>query len=768
MRTTYMKYIAVFFLAAVSAAPCRAADWAHWRGPEQTGVARDTNLPERWSPDGSAPDNNLIWKQSYGGRSTPLVLKGRVYIINGAGDGIDQQERVMCFDAAAGKLLWEYKFSVFHTDIVAVRLGWTNLAGDPETGNVYAHGTSGLFFCFDPDGHILWSHSLTEEYGRISGYGGRVTSPIVDGDLVIIGMMNASWGDQARGGTRFLAMDKRTGDPVWWTSTGGPPKDTYYSVPAVGVINGERILISGSGDGGVYAFRVRTGEKVWGYVLGSGAINCSPVVAGDYVYIGHGEENLDNNKQGRVICLDASVVKNGQPKLVWDRPGLKVKYCSPVIHDGRLYVCDEIAQMYCLDAKTGKTIWRFKYGRNAKGSPVWADGKIYVAEVNAKFHILKPGDKRCEELHSQFFPSPDGVSDVEINGSPAVANGRVFFMTRDELFCLGKKDPGPDAIIPSQPAETAVAADTRPGYLQIVPAEVALNPGQRASYRARLYDAHGHFLRETRPEWTVGAMPLPVPPPPGPAANPPPLKGTIGPDGELTVAREGPGQFGSVHAKAEGLSAVARVRVMPVLPFQLSFARVPEGRAPAGWVNCQGKFAVQAKEGSKVLTKLATNANPLVARANAYIASPHLADYTISCDVMGSRMHDDLPDMGVVANRYTLMLDGNKQRLRLLGWEALPRVDKSIDWPWKPGAWYRLKLMVEVRDGKGVLHGKAWPKGSEEPSAWTIEFDDPCPYTEGSPALYGYATGILDNKPGAEVYYDNVTITPNAKSVGKK
>src|ERR1043166_7441366 len=167
-----------------------AGDWLHWRGPEQNGVSREKDLPESWSPDPKAPNNNLIWKAPYGCRSTPLVMNGRVYIINDAGEGIHEQERVMCFDAETGKVLWEHRFNVFHTDIVSSRVGWTNLAGDAETGNIYAHGVQGLFFCFNRDGKVLWSHSLTEEYGRVSGYGGWVTTPIVDGDLVIIGMVN--------------------------------------------------------------------------------------------------------------------------------------------------------------------------------------------------------------------------------------------------------------------------------------------------------------------------------------------------------------------------------------------------------------------------------------------------------------------------------------------------------------------------------------------------------------------------------------------------
>ena len=118
---------------------------------------------------------------------------------------------------------------------------------------------------------------------------------------------------------------------------------------------------------------------------------------------------------------------------------------------------------------------------------------------------------------------------------------------------------------------------------------------------------------------------------------------------------------------------------MPKLPYTQTFAKLPEGAVPGGWVNAQGKFVVVEKDGSKVLKKLATNSNPLLSRAYAYIGMPTLTDYTITADVAANKARTDLPDMGVVANRYTFMLDGNKQQLRIASWEALPRVDGPLD-----------------------------------------------------------------------------------------
>ena len=185
-------------------------------------------------------------------------------------------------------------------------------------------------------------------------YGGRVTSPIIDEDKLIIGFLNASWGDQGIGRNRFVAMDKKSGKIIWWASTGTQPKDTFYSTPVVALINGVRTMVSGGGDGGVHAFQARTGLKLWSYPLGPGSINCSPVVQGNLVYIGQGEENEGETTQGRVVCLDGSKVADGKPALVWRLDGIKAKFASPVLHEGKLYMCGDTGQLYCIDAANGK------------------------------------------------------------------------------------------------------------------------------------------------------------------------------------------------------------------------------------------------------------------------------------------------------------------------------------------------------------------------------------------------------------------------------
>jgi outer membrane protein assembly factor BamB len=764
------RYLSLLTLL-LGALSAPAGDWSFWRGPEQNGVSRETGLPSDFDP---AKGTNVVWRSDVGGRTTPIVQKGHLYLITRSGDNITQQERVVALDEKTGKMLWEHKFNVWLTDIVTDRLGWTNMVGDPETDTVFAHGTQGLLFCFDRNGKIVWQHSLHEEYGRISGYGGRITSPIVDGDLLIISMLNASWGFEATGRTRLVAFDKRTGKVVWWASTGLQPKDTYYSTPVVAVIKGERLIITGGGDGGVHAFRVHTGEKVWSYIFGTAAVNCSPVVDGSYVYIGHGENNDVGGTQGKVICVDAAEVSDGKPKLVWAVEGIKAKFASPIFDNGRLYVCNDLGFLYCLDGKTGKQHWRFRIGKNTKGSPVLADGKIYVGEEDGKFHILEPGAMACKRLDAQEF------SGEVINGSPAVANGRVFFMTTEQMFCIGLKEPGKPGAIPPAAKEAAPAQGAAVTHIRVFPAEITLFPGGNAEFKAFGYDDHGHALGELKADWSLAGARLPegLPPPPMGAPGPPPLQGTLSDTTgsvttKLTVAPSPPpGQFGRVLATLPGGKVVgeARVRVVPKLPYKADFSKIPEGRTPGGWVNTQGKFGVvKLPDGSFALKKLAVNPSPLVARANAFIDVPETTDYTIQADVMGTKVGDDLPDMGLVANRYTLMFFGNNKLLRLVSWDALPRIEKNVPMALQAGTWYSMKLTVEVKGDKAIIRGKVWEAGKEEPKEWTLEVEDPVANKEGAPALYANATGINPPAAGTEVFFKNVSVTPNkAAATGEK
>ncbi len=213
-----------FWFVLAVAVLCWASLWARARGasrsatgrkcagPIATARPRETGLPEKWALNGE----NFLWRVPYGGRSAPIVMGNRVYVQNPAGRGTDLQERVMCLDADTGKVVWEYKFNIFQSDVPPHRVGWASPAADPETGNIYALGVGATGRrARARTASCCGSGRIGEEFAAFTTHGGRTMSPLIDGDLVIVSAAVSNWGTMATARIRFIALDKRTGEIVY-------------------------------------------------------------------------------------------------------------------------------------------------------------------------------------------------------------------------------------------------------------------------------------------------------------------------------------------------------------------------------------------------------------------------------------------------------------------------------------------------------------------------------------------------------------------------
>src|SRR5438067_9572588 len=98
-------WTSIWWTRAIAADPkADPLDWPYWRGPEYNSISRETGLPDTINPDGG-DGSNLAWKRKdLGGRSTPIVLRGKLYTILRADPTTPKEgERVVCIDAASGK-----------------------------------------------------------------------------------------------------------------------------------------------------------------------------------------------------------------------------------------------------------------------------------------------------------------------------------------------------------------------------------------------------------------------------------------------------------------------------------------------------------------------------------------------------------------------------------------------------------------------------------------------------------------------------------------
>jgi hypothetical protein len=218
-------------------------------------------------------------------------------------------------------------------------------------------------------------------------------------------------------------------------------------------------------------------------------------------------------------------------------------------------------------------------------------------------------------------------------------------------------------------------------------------------------------------------------------------------DGKLEIPADSKFQAGTVIAKSGDLTAEARVRVFPALPWQDDFEQ-----GKRGWWIGGGRFDVRDDAaGGKVLVKPVAESGLL--RSSLILGPPSYADYTIQADVKGMQNGRRRSDAGLIANGYILELMGNHQRLELRSWESMLRIDQKVPFKWDVDSWYTMKLRVETSGEQARVQGKVWPKGEPEPAAWTLEAIDPHPIQKGSPGLTGYSP--------AELFFDNLTITGN-------
>lgn len=722
-------YVTVLLIIGCGVETALANDWPSWRGHAQNGVSNDTNLPSTWSVDGE----NLIWSDAWIGRSTPAVFDGRVCANGRTGNGVTEKEVVACWNAENGTKLWEHSFGIANTTVPFNRVGWGNVTGDSETGFLYAMNIDGHFNVFDRDGNIVWTWRLAENLGRASGYGGRTSTPVIDEDQVILSIIGALWGDY--GGPprhRYFAFDKQTGEVRWIATPGGNVFDmNTQSVPIVTVIDGQRLLIDGNADGHIYALQARTGKKVWEYNLSKRGINVSPIVDGTTVYAAHSEENIDQGTMGRVVAIDATGTGDiTATHEKWRVNDLAVGFASPTLSGNTLYLIDNSANLLALDTERGNVLWRHSVGNVGKSSPVWADGKLYITEVNGNVHILQPNDSGVTVLDSDELTVEDGRY-AEIYGSFAPAYGRLYFTAESGIYAIGNTG----TAFNTDNVNTYTLGEERPrgevAHLQVIPAEIILSAGETATFEVRALDVNGQLVGTRAATWAVDGL----------------IDATVSPSGVLSTSANANNHGGKVVASVNGMTASAQVRLFSPLPWAENF----ESGRPPFWVGGGPRLSVVDVDGQQVFRKSASP-NGLHRHA-VYLGPADMSGYTIQADMMATEWRRRRPDLGLINSGYTLDLQGNAQRAQIQSWAAELRIDERTEFAWESDVWYTLKLRVDLENNRAIIRGKVWKRNETEPSTWTVTAEDPHPIRNGSPGLIAYSP--------IDIYIDNVRVVEN-------
>lgn len=463
-----MRYAIMLFAIALAC----AQDWSRFRGPNGAGVADATGLPTEFGPK-----TNLVWRVEVPpGRSSPILIKNRIYLTGLEGDKLI----TLALDRQTGATIWRRDLIRDHTNKIFVGNDPATPTAASDGENIYAFFPDLGLVSFDAAGKERWRIKL----GPFDSFYGLSSSPVVHGNTVALVC------DQ-RHGSFALAADKDSGRVRWRTerkvtTTEGYSSPVIYSPP-----RGKHQLIV-TGAYRVDGYDLETGENVWWigqqgiYPIGS------PVLFGDMVIaVGHGSDTpeypafdtllqqLDANKDGKLsreefskdpmmkdhfgwvdtdndgIITRAewdqkrkeSVAEHGvtgnrlggagdltASNVVWRYKKSFSNLITPLVYRDVLYLVKDGGIITTLNPKTGEV---FKTGRTPDAideyfaSPVAADGKVFLLSYSGKVTVLK-ADPQWEVLAVNDLNEPS-------QSTPAIGGGRIFIRTHKALYSFGQR-----------------------------------------------------------------------------------------------------------------------------------------------------------------------------------------------------------------------------------------------------------------------------------------------------------------------------------------
>jgi outer membrane protein assembly factor BamB len=449
-ETSPMKRLFAVLLVLTFAVTVRAENWPAWRGPRLDGSSLEKNLPIKWSVTKDKKTKqetmeNIAWRAPIAGNghSSPIVHGDFIFITTCL---VDEQKRMLlCLDRVSGKLLWErevarspleprnklnsYSSSTPVTDgklvyVTFLRLrNKTESDGPPtkprEKSRVPADQVPEIVVAaYDFTGKKAWEHVP----GRFYSTHGFCSSPILHKDKVII---NADQDALAY----IVALDKNTGEEAWRIDR--PNRFRSYCVPLI-VEAGGRTQMVLSGSQTVTSYDPDTGAPIWN-IKGPTEQYVASLVYGDGLFFlttGFPEFHNMAIRPDGVGDITKTHIHWHEAKTT----SRKASYVPSPLAVGKFFYLvseSEPGFLSCFESQTGKRTIYKELGRHHSGSPILADGRVYMTDDDGITYVLAGNGK--------FDVVSRNPLDDKCYSSPAVSQGQIFIRTAHYLYCIGKK-----------------------------------------------------------------------------------------------------------------------------------------------------------------------------------------------------------------------------------------------------------------------------------------------------------------------------------------
>lgn len=399
-------------LSVIVSLPAVGQEWTRFRGPNGSGVAEAPNVPAAFA------EKDYNWKITLpgGGHSSPVVWGDRVFVT--CSDKTSATRIVMCMGAADGKVIWKREFKS-HTYRQHADNDYASSSPTVDEKHLYVCWTTPEEYsltCLDHEGKDVWTCDL----GRYTSQHGSGTSPIVVGDLVLLG------NDQEGPHSSIFGIDRNTGKKVWEAErAAGQQGGMSAATPVVfDEADGVETAVFCSRFSGIAGIDPKTGEVVWQVkdAFKNRTVG-SPVIAGDKV-IGFSGEGT----KGHEFVV---VEPHGQKaKVAYQLKEATPYVPTPVVKGDLLFTLSDVGMMTCYHAASGEKVWQQKIGAGFYSSPVCVSGRIYCISKKGEVTCLAAAD------HYQLL----GKSELGelTHATPAVSGGRMYLRTYTHLISVGK------------------------------------------------------------------------------------------------------------------------------------------------------------------------------------------------------------------------------------------------------------------------------------------------------------------------------------------
>jgi outer membrane protein assembly factor BamB len=419
-------------------AGARGVDWPRFLGPTGNGKSPETGILTEWGDCGPP----VAWHCELGSGYGIGSVAGRGFY---QFDRVGDRARLRCLDRRTGELLWQFAYPTDYVDLVGYDDG-PRSSPVIDDGLVYLFSAGGMLHCLRAeDGRPVWKVDTAERFGVVQNYFGVGTTPVVEGDLLIViiggsppecrdlGRFNL---DRAVGnGTGIVAFDKRTGD-VEYSIT---DELASYATPQRATIAGRRWCFAFA-RGGLVGFHPRTGEVDFHYPWRSrlrDSVNAStPVVVGNEVFIseayGPGSSLLR--------------VEPGGCEVVWrDPPGrrkaMQCHWNTPIYHEGYLYGSSGRysgeAELRCIEWKTGNVVWSEPGLRLA--SLLYVDGHFVCLSEDGVLRLIEATPEAYVQVaEATVRERPGGriLITPPAWAAPVLSRGLLYARGVDRLVCM--------------------------------------------------------------------------------------------------------------------------------------------------------------------------------------------------------------------------------------------------------------------------------------------------------------------------------------------